>query len=749
MADLGATVAMEATSGVAKTLYNPIHATNGYTAIASTQNGNWNTGSTWVGGVVPTSNQNAQIKHVVTVEAGQTRTIKSCVVEDVGKLVFGDGCTFNFWNLISNGEIEAGTVAGPISGTLVIRDIAVDPTGDPDQFWGGLIGIGGKVTCHGLAKSVTSKVFDCNAAAATITLYEEDLDDTTMTCGAQTLAFKTMQANLSADGTPGVLTGWAVGDRLFLPGMLRPQWNEGISQATIGWEFRTIASIAGNVITLNAVTTYAHHGQASHNGIVTEYPNVQNLTKSLTIKSESAAGVRGHTLYSHRCQVDLRYVGHEDMTRSKKTGEVASNVAGGVRGRYMFHLHHDEGPVDGFTPASAPVVNYPVAFHVYGCSFYNTVDPGTVTWNVAIHDSSFGYFGYNDINWAFGAGLITEEGIEAKNVIEHNRVMLCKGDGSRTDLIGSDDFGNAGSCIWFKGPYNYVRHNIAANAYGVDQSPFIWGINYYSSDMADTQVLIPNSVGVDSEDNPELCTLMYRNAMPFLECLNNKVYACVAGFTFWWIGMNFETPRGNAGTIQGLRVWQIFREGLGLFPYENQNLVVDGYCYLSSTPTTSYAINGSDYCTIDLRVQNCYCDGLVRTPVFTGVRGGASDVTKGHEYYQNSLFHKMSTNTPFSTNGHSDIPGKRLHLSNIIFHGSNPLFSTALWETPSDGNVTVADHVFVTDWNGSAGDNFIIQRPDLPDLPNPLAGRAAITGDLFSSASTSGRGRRIGRRGRG
>ena len=48
-----------------------------------------------------------------------------------------------------------------------------------------------------------------------------------------------------------------------------------------------------------------------------------------------------------------------------------------------------------------------------------------------------------------------------------------------------------------------------------------------------------------------------------------------SGLTVWWLGTSFETVKGPAGTVQGFRAWNFF--GWGVFGYETNNLVIDGW----------------------------------------------------------------------------------------------------------------------------------------------------------------------------
>jgi hypothetical protein len=729
---------MEGLTGVDMTLNNPCFGSTNTTA----QNGNWNDTATWTSGSVPTSTTDIRIKHQVTVNVNNA-ICKSCVIEDVGTLIMADASQLSFWTIINNGTFRAGTAAAPISCTLIVRNIAVDPTNDADQFWGGFVGINSSVTkMHGVVRNVEHMVFEANDTDTTVTVYKKTMAGVNLTLNGITVPTFTLPADLAADGEAPTLTGWAAGDRLFFPGLLRIEANSATTVTAIGAEWRTISSISGNTITLSSGLTYDHHGMSS-TGVsgVHLYPVIQNLTRSIVVKSESSSGVRGHVLFADRSTVDLRYASFLNLTRSRPAGEVASNVAGGVRGRYALHIHHLRGPTGGITGSDGGAANG-YAFYVYGCSVYNDATPGTVTWLTSIHDSSFGYFGYNDLNWYFASGFVTEEGNEAKNVIEYNRVMFGEGDGERTDAEGGDDFGNAGSCYWLRGPYNYFRHNIAANAFN---NLYVWGINFYSADNGNTNAVlhIPNSVGIDPHDppSPSDVTDYHPNGLPILECDHNELFGCVNGFTYWWIGTLNETPKinGACGTFKNQRVWGDFQGNWGMFPYDTKNVVIDGYCHLTDRPDLQPGITGTDYISLNLTYQNCYCDGDIGFQQHCGRTSGAAQ-TDGRMTITNCICRKTGGLTPFTTGGNEGLSGRHVFLTNVALFGANPKLLLEDWGN-SQGDETVPDDVEIVNFNGTAGDDFTVQRSGHPSpLPNPLADRATITGKLFATPIRHRRG---------
>jgi hypothetical protein len=66
---------------------------------------------------------------------------------------------------------------------------------------------------------------------------------------------------------------------------------------------------------------------------------------------------------------------------------------------------------------------------------------------------------------ARGAGIVTEDGSETANRIEHNFVMRSEGSGQVAEQrnLGKVDFGHEGSGFWFHGVNNYVLDNVSAN----------------------------------------------------------------------------------------------------------------------------------------------------------------------------------------------------------------------------------------------------------------------------------------------
>jgi parallel beta-helix repeat protein len=124
-------------------------------------------------------------------------------------------------------------------------------------------------------------------------------------------------------------------------------------------------------------------------------------------------------------------------------------------GRYAIHFHHDFGPQQ--TPANG------YQFTLVG----NAVDSAP-KWGVTVHNSHYGLIENNVVYNTHGAGIVTEDGTESFNVFDHNFAMRSGGSGDfapRSGYSGAGaDPGGDGAGLWFRGPNNYIRNNVAANA---------------------------------------------------------------------------------------------------------------------------------------------------------------------------------------------------------------------------------------------------------------------------------------------
>ncbi len=535
--------------------------------IMTVQDGPWDAPATWDLGRIPNAGDNVEIHHTVTLRT--TDGIAWTVCVHYGKLIFQPNVNTRLTvvNLVVEhdmttgqmGELQIGTPAAPIAANVtaevIFRDVPlntgmIDPTTgqymppatgvpDPEQFGNGLIGHG-KVTIHGAIKNPTFVRLAVEPLAGNITL------------------------TLSQP-----VTGWLPGDRLILPDTRQLALGLGLARNQRQWEELTIQNVSGSVITLTSPLQYDHKGARDGNGTLEFLPHIGNLTRNVVLRSENPAGTRGHVIFMHRAEVDVRYALSKDMGRTtanlldSTTFDASDNVTHiGTNqiGRYPIHLHHVDGPF----PASPSGYQFQWIGNAVD-NVGNTVG-STPKWGYTIHASHFGLVKDNVAYNCRGAGFTTEDGSETGNVIEHNFAVRGQGDGAAPDdqrrNKGVTDFGHEGSGFWFRGSNNYIRNNVAANG---NWNSFM----VYPFPVQNRPVRIPLFAGADINDPAQ--TTSYLINSPALEFSGNEAYgAAQRGFEFWVIGPSNNLPY----TITNSVVWHT-RLG-ALEPWYVQNVLIDG-----------------------------------------------------------------------------------------------------------------------------------------------------------------------------
>ena len=175
--------------------------------------------------------------------------------------------------VLQGGTLDIGTQASPIPANITANVVwvnqAINTTLDPEQYGNGLIVLG-----------------------------------TFNTYGAVKAPYVTLSQNANAGDTvlhlAAPATGWQVGDKLELPDTRQvdstPRW----SNYTPEWESMTIQSISadGLTITLTAPLQYSHLGGYNDSGVLEYLPQVVNMTRNVSIHSQSATGTRGYALFT-------------------------------------------------------------------------------------------------------------------------------------------------------------------------------------------------------------------------------------------------------------------------------------------------------------------------------------------------------------------------------------------------------------------------------------------------------------------
>ena len=162
---------------------------------------------------------------------------------------------------------------------------------------------------------------------------------------------------------------------------------------------------------------YDHLGARDFNGVLEFLPHVGNLTRNVIVRSANPTGTRGHVLFIHMADIDIRYALFRDLGR---TTFRPLNTTTNHIGRYPIHIHHVSGPLA--TPANG------YQFTLIG----NAVDGGSAAtqfkWGIAVHGSHYGLIQDNVVYNYNGAAIATEDGSESFNVFDHNFVLRGMGE---------------------------------------------------------------------------------------------------------------------------------------------------------------------------------------------------------------------------------------------------------------------------------------------------------------------------------
>ena len=527
-------------------------------SVQTVQSGSWSSPSTWQGGQVPTANHVVRIVQGHTVTIDDTSAVAYTIAVD-GKLAFAP--TVNTRLKVTNlevmagsmgmgtpGVLEVGTTVNPIAANVTAEIIIANSllgvgVADPDQFGTGLIAFG-KVSMHGSVRTPTfvRLATEPHAGNTTLTLSEP-------------------------------VSGWRVGDRLVLPDTRHIKDSETIPGGWINavnqWEERTVQAISGDglTLTLNSSLQYDHLGARDLNGVLDFLPHVGNLTRNVIVRSESPSGTRGHTLFTHMADVDIRYALFKDLGRT--TYLPLDNATNHI-GRYPIHFHHLSGPLP--TPANG------FQFTLLG----NAVDGGSVEtkfkWGITVHGSHYGLIQDNVVYNYNGASVATEDGSESFNVFDHNFAIRGIGEPNEPMSVPPVEarmaMGTEGVGFWFRGPNNYVRNNVAAN-FQNPTTEAAYGFVFQFKGLGN--IAIPNFKGADTFMATGQSTTVSGNSLPLLQFENNEAYGAMqGGFTFWWISSLDPQPSANAqeSVVKDLKLWNIYNKAV--YAYPGQKVTFDG-----------------------------------------------------------------------------------------------------------------------------------------------------------------------------
>jgi hypothetical protein len=597
--------------------------------------------------------------------------------------------------VLAGGELQIGTAANPVaanvSAQVIFPDQALDLVHDPEQFGNGLIALG-KVTIYGAAKNQTFLPL----------AVEPHAGDTTLTLSQP-------------------VTGWRAGDRLELPDTRQLTWETSPDNPDAAYysqrELPTITSVSadGRTVTLTQPLVYDHLGARDGDGVLTFLPDVANLTRNVVIRSANARGVRGHTLFTGRADVDIHFAQFAGLGRTTVDGLDSTTLdpSGAVThlgtnetGRYSVNFRDLVGP------SSPQVDGYQFTFQ--GNSVFCPLDPMTFRWGIALHDSSYGLIQDNVLyNWA-GAGIVTDTGNEVYNVIAHNLVTRITQAGrwvGRPDDRGmfGPDLAFEGSAFWLRGGTNYVRDNVVSEAR--------IGYTYYA--RGNPIVTVPVAQGADPSQPGQSQTVELIR-QPILEFARNEVYGgwTDEGLTIWNLGAQggFVNPNQAESVIKDFRAWNV---KMVYYNYETKHVTFDGLVARGNfanlaTGQSGTALYAGDYQQVDFAVRNSDIQGF-SVGIDAGPTTGTTQVIE-NSYLRNYVDILVTPQFDTASAVAPVILPRTTVINNVRFGSVNVADGTYNFAKSficMDGRPTAAatdfvtgDKVLVYQYNGVAGDDF-------------------------------------------
>jgi hypothetical protein len=649
--------------------------------VTSIAGGAWSDAKTWSTGRLPRDNDKVRIApgHTVTMDTVSDTRLNCVEVNGTLRFSTDSNTRLKTANLMvmENGNLEIGTADHPIAANvkaeIIVADQRIDKNTDPAQIGTGIEGLG-NVTMHGAVKTPTFLRLTKEPAA-----------------GDTTLVFDQS------------VNGWTTGDHLVIPDTRQLRSNERGANYEPQDEEVQIAGISSNQVTLTAPVRFAHKGARDGLGKLEFLPHVGNVSRNVVIRSENPEGTRGHMIFINHANVDLRYVEVRDMGRTKmgvldnsefdNNGRLTKFGTNQI-GRYAIHFHHD------FGPKAAPANGY--QFTLIG----NAVN-GAPKWGITVHNSHYGLVRDNVVYRTRGAGIVTEDGTESFNTFDHNFALRIEGSGDFAPRSGyggpTPDPGGEGAGFWFRGPNNYIRNNVAANA-----DAFGFGLAAGSLGT----VHIPAFKGADTSQMNQTKELDTTGAA-VLEFTQNEAYGAMQAGVAW----------GWNGTVADLRVWHISRHGLTATPADK--LLVDRITVRGDKTVLSRQVENaagvwiSNYVAKTIVIRGADIQGMrvgVTSPFYQEFRAvepsrGDGSVAVDGGYFRNYI--GVSVATVYSASAENGAAVKSATVRDAVFDQLdvpadplNPSVAISMNYGMQSADPDPRDPIAIYNFNKKAGDNF-------------------------------------------
>lgn len=687
--------------------------------IVSAQTGPWSSASTWNPPRLPGPADIVLITHTVIYDTTEGN-VDTIGIASPGVLHFSTAQNTRLrvgtLLVMPDGTLEIGSTSNPVpddlSAEIIIRDLPLDSSADPGQYGTGVLSVDGIISLHGAVKSPTF----VRAAAEPL-------------------------AGASAIALEQAVSGWMPGDRIFIPDSRQVPKDDRFNWSyVLHIDEATVESVSpdGKSVKVSPALQYEHRGALDADGTRTVLadgtrllPHVGNLTRNVVIRSENPSGTRGHTLFTHRSDVNIRYVQFQDLGRTR--AEPLDSVTNKI-GRYPLHMHHVWGPVN---PS-----NTGYQFEVVG----NAVND-SLKWPIAVHGSHYGLIRWNVVfggSRLTGAGIAIEDGSETENLFEENFVANIRGAvnprNSGPSTADGTTPGSAAECFWAAGFNNRFVNNVASDCRNPAQqivSGPCWKLIVQPATTFGG--LNPRFRGADMTNTEETVTVNFQR-QPVLEFRGNECYGGSAdGLTLWHLGTSgYDMPEVSESVVKDFRVWHTY-EG-AIYNYPANHVTVDGLVHRidrSQTHAPTAVLSG-DYRHIDLTIRG---GDIHAGSVFGSVEAplGTIRIENVHATTRYHAFVFLTPATPGTRAGIPDPPGITVLMRNNIVEawpGQNVRSIAMIYQDKSETHPNVRYEAFVHDYQGQPGNDFEVYWRE--QATQDIAGGLAPCNDTVSHPEVYG-----------
>lgn len=401
--------------------------------------GDWFDKNTWHNGNIPDDNAKVLIPEGINVQYGSVSDVRLFTVRVDGELDFATDMDsriiFDTMVVSPTGSLVIGSEVDPVDPNVSVELIVanngpIDVDWDPMLLSRGLIAHG-ETSIHGAAKDSHDKVLEDPMAGDKFVSFDE------------------------------VPEGWQIGDTIVVAGTSYEghKWDNDL-RTTRAYEsedeVRVITKIEDGRVYFEEALEHDHDTPRAD-----LKTSVANYTRNVSIETENGAEAeiyeRGHVMFMHSNDVEVRYAEFHELGRTDKS-ELSKQhddfdepaFDNNVQGRYSLHLHRT-----GVETDNDPAI-------VEGNAVWGS--PG---WGVVHHDS-FAVLENNATFDTFGAGYVAETGNETGAWNDNIAIYaqgISWGSAKVTSELSDDlfDTARAGDGFYFQGRLVETNDNVAAS----------------------------------------------------------------------------------------------------------------------------------------------------------------------------------------------------------------------------------------------------------------------------------------------